>query len=69
MSEIFIECAMKKPENPYVFVADALYRFYKKCHFNQIFENILLLRRANEGVNVVDVGSTTVEDCFTPNEK
>ena len=60
---------MKKPENPYVFVADALYRFLKTYDLIKFLNTFYYLRRANEGVNVVDVGSTTIEDCFTPNEK
>ena len=59
---------MKKPENPYVFVADALYRF-NKCHCQCIFSGVFLQRRANEGVNIVDLGSTSVEDCLARNDK
>ena len=59
---------MKKPENPYVFVADALYRF-QKMSLSMYFSGVFLQRRANEGVNIVDLGSTSVEDCLARNDK
>ena len=69
LSEIFIECAMKKPENPYVFVANELYRLKKVViiHFMMIFCD----RRANEAVTVIDVGAESVTDldCLAPKKR
>ena len=28
LADIFTECALEKPENPYLYVAEALYRWY-----------------------------------------
>ena len=43
---------------------------FKKCHCQCIFSGVFFLqRRANEGVNVVDLGSTSIEDCFAQNDK